>query len=250
MKKVIKILIGNLVCVSSLLSNVWAQNDTNHTSDSFAVNNLSDTLTTKKANKYPPYQRQIKLLFDIGNFGMNFVDKTRSDIEFAVDYHYINNWYGVAETGFANGKIDYPNLKYISNSYFLRLGIDKCLLKPISERDLDVVFFGFRYGMAIGSRKEATYIVPSLFGSSKEGNMPAQDFMVHWGEMTGGMRVEMYKNIYAGWNFRAKFLLNGKIFDNKISPNYITGYGKADLGTSFGFNVYLGYAIRWKTKND
>ena len=204
-------------------------------------------VSTKKQG--PGYQPQIKLLLDVGNLGLNFLDERRNDYEISADYLYRNNWYIVAEGGYAEGKIDYDNLKYRTTSSYLRVGGDKSLLEPISKRDLDIVFFGFRYGIGMGTRGDAYYVVPSQFGPSKEGVFESQDFIVHWGEMTAGMRVELWQGIYAGWNFRARFLLNGKVFEQKISPNYIAGYGVADKSTSFGFNIYLGYAFRWHKKS-
>lgn len=195
------------------------------------------------------YQPQIRILADVGNFTLNYIDARRKDYEVAIDYHYKNNWYFVAEGGYAEGIIDYDNLKYTTNSGYLRIGGDKSLLEPISKRDLDIVFFGFRYGIASGTRGDAYYVVPSQFGPSKEGIFEKQDFFVHWGEMTAGIRTELWKGIYAGWNFRARFLLNSKTFEQKLTPNYIAGYGQADKSTSFGFNIYLGYAFRWQRKS-
>ncbi len=209
----------------------------------------SGTVPAATGKKRPEYQPQIKLLVDVGNLGLNFLDDRRNDYEISVDYLYRNNWYIVAEGGYAEGKMDYDNLRYRTTSGYLRIGGDKSLLEPISKRDLDIVFFGFRYGIGMGNRGDAYYVVPSQFGPSKEGIFESQDFIVHWGEMTAGMRVELWQGIYAGWNFRARFLLNGKIFEQKISPNYIAGYGVADKATSFGFNIYLGYAFRWHRKS-
>lgn len=201
---------------------------------------------TKKVPKYTIPQYQLRFLFDVGNLAVNFADARRQDYEFSADFLYKNNWYLAAEGGYALGVINYDNLKYNTNSTYLRIGADKSLLQSIGPRDYDIVFFGFRYGMGFGNRGTADYVVPSQFGPSQAGTLPDQNFWIHWGEMTGGIRVEMWRGIYAGWNFRARFLLNGKTFENKLTPNYIAGYGNADNSTSFGFNVYLGYAFRWK----
>jgi len=191
-------------------------------------------------------EKHLRLSADIGNIAYSFADETRKDYQIAVDYLF-KKWYLTLETGVGKGNIDYDNLKYTTNSYFVRIGGDNSLLKPISKKDYDILFFGFRYGMAFGQRSDVFYKVSSPFGSSAEGTLPAKNFMAHWGEMTMGIKVEMWRGIYLGWNFRAKFLLNAKTFENTLTPNYIAGYGKGDNSTSFGFNVYLGYAIRWKS---
>ena len=59
------------------------------------------------------------------------------------------------------------------------------------------------------------------------------------------MRVELFKGLFAGWNMRAKFLMNGRSFKDD-APLYIAGYGKGDKGAVFDFNLYISYGIRWK----
>jgi hypothetical protein len=252
-----------LIIIFFISHNTWGQDVGNTLSDTTDIapkkklknlTNDTNTIDTSKQNTLSniqekdsknDYQRQVKVLFDVGNFMLNFADNRKADYQLAADYHFKNSWYLAAEGGYAQGHINYDNLQYKTNSMFLRLGADKSLLQPISKRDLDIVFFGFRYGIGIGTRGSAYYVVPSQFGPTKEGYTDKQDFMIHWGEMTGGIRVELWQGIYAGWNFRAKFLLNGRAFNNNISPNYIAGYGSGEKSTSFGFNIYLGYAIRW-----
>jgi len=202
--------------------------------------------TSKPKKEKTSTQKQLKFSADIGNIAYSFADETRKDYQIAVDYLY-KKWYLTAETGIGKGNINYDNLKYNTNSYFIRIGGDNSLLQAISDKDFDIFFFGFRYGLAFGNRSDVYYQVPSPFGPPSEGNLPAKNFVAHWGEMTMGLKVEMWKGVFLGWNFRAKFLLNGKTFENTLTPNYIAGYGKADQTTSFGFNIYLGYAIRWKS---
>jgi hypothetical protein len=66
-------------------------------------------------------------------------------------------------------------------------------------------------------------------------------------EVTGGMRVELVKGLMAGWNVRGKFLLNTADFRD-LAPLYVAGYGRGEKNAVFDFNLYLGYAIRWRKK--
>ncbi len=214
-------------------------------SDSTSKQNISiDTFSSKKKEK-PPYLHQLRFGIDVLRLGMNFGNPTSQGYNFSGDYLLRSSWYLVAEAGYGKGQIDYPNLKYTSNSAFIKLGGDKSLLLPVNAIDLDYVFFGFRYGLGFGQRGETWYKTSSLFGSEHEGTIAADNFIAHWGEMNAGIRTEFWKGIYAGWNFRAKFLLNGKSFANNVSPNYIAGYGSADKSTIFDFSIFVMYAIKW-----
>ena len=98
-------------------------------------------------------------------------------------------------------------------------------------------------------RSDATYTITDSLWGPTSGSIEGRNFTAHWAEVVGGIRVELYRGIIAGWNVRAKFLLNAKTFQD-LSPAYISGYGKGDKSTAFDFNFYLCYAMRWGKKAD
>jgi hypothetical protein len=203
------------------------------------------SVPTDTGSPYKPYLHQFRLGIDVLRIGFNLANPQTQGYNFSADYLLRSAWYLVADGGYGFGKIDYENLKYASNSVFIRLGGDKSLLVPVSDNDLDIVFFGFKYGLAYGQRGEVWYKINSLFGAEHTGTVEKDNFFAHWGEMNFGIRTEFWKGIYAGWNFRAKFLLNGKSFGQTVSPSYIAGYGRADKSTIFDFSIFLMYGIQW-----
>lgn len=208
---------------------------------------LQDTSARKKKESKPPYIHQFRIGFDVSRIAFNLMYPSRQGYEIQADYALRGKLYAAAETGFGRGKIDYEKLKYTTNNYFVRLGIDQSVLDRLGPNDFDMAFIGVRYGLGIGNRSDATYLVPSLFGPPASGTIPSKSYVVHWGEITGGVKVELGKGIFAGWNFRGKFMLNSGIF-KELAPNYIAGYGKGDKSTVFDFNFYFSYAIRWNKK--
>ncbi len=220
-----------------------AQAQGRNTTDTAAAAPVQDTTATKKAPKLP-YVHQFRLGFDMGRIAFNLMYPSRQGYEIQADYAMRGKLYAALETGFGRGKIDYPNLKYTTNSYFVRLGIDQSVLDRLGPLDFDMAFIGVRYGLGVGKISEATYLVPSLFGPPAEGTVPGRNYTVHWGEIVGGIKVDVGKGIFVGWNFRGKFMFNAGTF-KELAPNYIAGYGKGDKSTVFDFNLYLSYAIRW-----
>ncbi len=217
--------------------------------DSDSIMNQTDSLSiqadslTEKAPK-PPYEHQIKIGFDISRIAFNLMYPSRQSYEFQGDYLLRNDLYVNVETGYGKGEIDYYFLKYQTNSFFLKAGVQKLLVSRISKNDFDVVFIGANYAIGTGKRTEATYQVASAFGGIASGTVAPQNFTVHWGELVAGIRVEFLPRVFAGWNIRGKFLLNSGVF-RELSPSFIAGYGKGDQTTSFDFNFYLCYALRW-----
>ncbi len=211
------------------------------------IGQSADSVAPAPAQASFPYVHQLRIGFDISRIAFNLMYPSRIAYEIQADYALKGKSYLALETGLGRGKVDYENLKYNSNGYFLRLGIDQSLLDRLHINDFDMAFIGVRYGMGIGSRNEAHYFVPSPFGKGSSGTVPGQNFMVHWGELTAGIRVEVWQGLFAGWNLRAKFLLNSGVF-KELAPNYIPGYGKGDKSTVFDFNFYISYALRWQHK--
>jgi hypothetical protein len=205
--------------------------------------------SAKKA-KQPPeqYGHQLRFSFDILKPVLNLTQNITRSYEAQVDYYIKKEIYAVVEGGAGSAIYDYPDLSYRSTNSFFKIGLDKTLIKRIGNRDWDAAFMGARYGVAFINRQEATYtIMDSLWGFSS-GTIPSKTFTAHWAEVTGGVRVEILKNLFAGWNVRGKFLLNDKAF-RELSPVFIAGFGKGDKTTVFDFNFYISYAIRWGAKN-
>lgn len=206
----------------------------------------ADTVAKKKEPKEPQVH-QLRFSLDLFRIANNIMFPSRQGYEVQVDYLLKKKLYLVAETGFGKGKVDYDNLKYDNNGYFFRVGVDQQFLDIVNIRDFDIGFIGARYGIGFGNRGEANYLVPSPFGSPSEGKVAPQQFVVHWGEITGGIKVEFWQGFFAGWNIRGKFMMNSGIF-KELAPNYIPGYGKGDKSTVFDFSFYISYALRWGGK--
>lgn len=209
-----------------------------------SVKDTANQILTQLNETKPPYLHQFRVGFDIAKLVFNYLNNNNTAYEIQADYRLRKDVYIAAESGWGTGSINKPELNYTTNSAYLRLGVEKSLLDRINKIDLDIAFFGFRYGLGIGKRSDATFLVPSPFGAPAERTSPGQNFVIHWGEMIAGVKTELWNGLYAGWTFRAKFLLNSGVFP-ELAPSFIAGYGRADKVTSFDFNFYLSYAIRW-----
>lgn len=208
----------------------------------FAQEN-EDSVGTIKMNS----GHQLRFSFDASKLLLNNLVENKTVYEGAIDYYLNSELYAVAEFGAGNSNIDYPDLKYKTNNTFLRLGIDKSLFVRKKPQDWGLGFFGFRYGLGLIQRNEAQYTTNDGLGGITSGIIPADNFRAHWFELTGGMKVELFKGFFAGWTVRAKFLLNQKALGD-LKPAYIAGYGPGEKATAFDYNFYLAYAIRWASK--
>ncbi|MCC7029264.1 MAG: hypothetical protein IT257_03090 [Chitinophagaceae bacterium] len=158
--------------------------------------------------------------------------------EFTIDLHYRRDLYLVADAGFGNSVISNTNLTYKSRNTFLRFGLDKTFFNQEYKRDLDNAFVGLRYGVSLVNRSEAEYFIKDTVWGNSSGRIQSADFTAQWLELVGGFRIELLKNIFLGWNIRARTFVNPKKFA-QLPPGYIAGYGRGEKNTSFGYNFYL-----------
>lgn len=240
-----------LICIL-LLTGAWTpyfaaaqlHRDTSAVTSKDTALVTTDTVSRKKKVPKPPYLHQLRVGADISRIAFNLMYKSKKAYEFQADYALRGKLYIAAEAGFGKGKVDFDNLKYSTDGAFIRLGVDNSILDRLGATDFDMAFIGARYGIGIGNRSEAHYKVPTIFGSGAEGVVPASNYTAHWGEILGGIKVEIWKGVFAGWSARAKFLFNSGSF-KELAPSFIPGYGPGDKSTAFDFNMYLSYTFRW-----
>lgn len=192
-----------------------------------------------------PKVHQLRVGIDITQPIINAALDNREAYEFQLDYYFKKELYIVAEGGWGNAAVDYPDLAYTSSNAFARVGIDKSLLPRLLPGDWDMVFIGLRYGIAPISRSAATYTTNDAFWGVTTGTIPGKNFTAHWAEITGGLRLELFKGLFVGYNIRGRFLLNQKPFQ-ELPPSFVAGYGKGDKNSIFDYNFYVTYAIRWQ----
>lgn len=190
---------------------------------------------------------QLRFGVDISKLALNQFIDSRNSYEFEIDYYHRKDLYFVGEFGFGNAKYDSSYLSYSNTNTYFKVGVNKSLLNRISNKDWDMAFIGLRYGLAFIERSDAQYTITDSLWGSVTNTVPGTNFTAHWVELTGGVRVEVVKQLFLGWNVRAKFLLNGNSF-TELPPYYITGYGRGEKKSIFDYNVYLSYAIRWNAK--
>jgi hypothetical protein len=179
---------------------------------------------------------------------INSFSKNQAGYEITADYDTKTEYYLVAEGGWGWSSVNYSNLSYTTKNTFLDFGFNRTVLPRDRPSDWDKMFIGLSLACADIYRSRATYTIEdSLWGTDTGSLKPPKPFPAVWAELSGGVRVELWKGLCAGWTVRGKFMLNGKSFD-ALSPQYIAGYGQGEKNVVFDIDMYISYAIRWKRK--
>lgn len=166
--------------------------------------------------------------------------------EFTADVHYKKDLYLVSDFGFGNSAIDNDNLSIKSSNTFIKLGLDKTFFSKEFKGDMDNAFIGLRYAFSGIKTYNVKYTIQDTIWGFSQGDINNRNFHAHWLELTAGFRLEIVKSVFLGWNMRFASLLNPKKFEI-LPPPYMSGFGRGDANTAFGFNFFILYG--WGKRN-
>lgn len=172
-----------------------------------------------------------KTLFDSPLIGW----EVNADVDFG-------RYYLALDYGSWSRKDSLRNGYYENDGRYLRAGVDINFL--LKDPDRNMVFLGFRYGRS-SFDEQVTYITTLDDFGDIETALSNSDVKAGWLELTGGLRVKIWKALWMGYTARLKFApsVNG---DGEIKTYDIPGYGKTSKSVYWGFNYQIFFRIPFK----
>lgn len=128
---------------------------------------------------------------------------------------------------------------YSNDGNYFRVGADVNLL--LKDPDKNMFFVGLRYGRSSFDELLTYNLTDAVFGDVVE--VRSNTGMVSgWGEVTVGLRVKLWKELWMGYTARLK--MSPSIDESGEFIVYdIPGYGLASKRTYWGFNYQLYWRI-------
>ena len=202
-----------------------------------SVSQKADTLVKKD---FRP--SGIRLGTDLFSLIRTPVDDSFSGWEISADVGFYR-YYLTIETGQWQRDFNASDEVYDNNGYYSRVGVDVNFLKDDPERNM--LFLGARYGFSTFS-ENLRILSDDVWnaGASSYSNM---DTKASWAEVTGGLKVKIWKYFWLGYTARYKFALNTKETTN-LKPNDVPGYGQTNKNVTWGFNYQMLFMIPFKGK--
>lgn len=228
-------LIGFFFLAMSLLScyPVFAQ------ANEGAKDSTQNRIPKIEKEKIPGYYR---VGVDISKWVTRFIQSNYKTAEMQIDRRLRQNVYGAIEMGYAHASLTTEKLRYQTKNAFVSVGPDKTLFNRLFPGDIENAMVGMRYGMSWVQRADAQYTIADSIWGNTQGMVPSTSFFCHWIELNAGFRLEVKKNIFAGWNIRFRGMLNQQKL-KELPPDYIAGYGSGEKPTSLGYNFYVMYGF-------
>jgi hypothetical protein len=148
----------------------------------------------------------------------------------------------VGEAGYSMFNINNEYYTYNSNGLFARLGMEHNLLKSGGD---NYIFVGARYGISQFSYQASDIVVTDEYWGDFSIDSDRQNVLAHWGEAVGGVKVNIFGNVFLGFTARFKLRIAQSNYA-QVNPLLIPGFGNPARRNTMGFNYYLYYLIPFK----
>jgi len=187
----------------------------------------------------------IRIGTDLSLLGISAFSSNRSGYEINGDIDF-DKFFLVWDIGHEYRDRISPLFHYNSEGDYFRIGLDVNLINPHKNQNNNVMFLGFRIAKAFYDDRVSFSIIDNNYGVVDPFRRNFE-LVANWLELTAGIKVRMWRNLYLGYTGRLKFSKDLK-GDESLRPFDIPGYGKSGERSLFGINYYITYLIRWKDK--
>jgi hypothetical protein len=199
------------------------------------------TVLNAKAQTDSTWERGLRIGFDASRLVVTVFSPERKAYEMSFDTEIKPRLYAVLEGGMETVNQENDNMKYHSNGFYGRMGIDYNILKRDDPKSRDMVFFGFRYAFGSLTQKTDSYVITEPRYGDINGSFETANLNCHWIEGAFGCKVEVVRNFFMGICMRERILLFSK--SNLTYPNAWPGFGDGSKKSMFALNYSLYYQI-------
>ncbi len=163
-----------------------------------------------------------------------YADKRFRGFEFSADIDFYR-YYLAADVGRWERSMAGNDSRYSNSGNYYRVGMDINFLKKDPDRNM--LFFGVRYGRSRFDETLERTITDPVWGTQTD-RILVTGRSAGWLEITGGLRVRMYKFIWMGYTVRYKFGLHTQD-TGPLDVYDVPGYGSTVKPVTWGFNYLI-----------
>ncbi len=187
----------------------------------------------------------VRLGMDLLPFAGFLFDPPMKGYELFLDAEFSDGWYLVAEGGRLKYDKTEPGYSYSMKGSYMKMGIDHNFLKRLPEEN-ESLFWGLRVAAADLTHEAPEVTIRDGYWGDLNTAIPAANLRPFWFEVTAGIKAEVLKNLFLGWNVRGHFLL---IYPKEVmQPYIIPGYGNAEKKFPVTFNYVISYRFPYKLR--
>ena len=147
----------------------------------------------------------------------------------------VHRFFLAFEMGSWQRDLESDSAVYANKGTYFRVGADMNFIPR--DKLGNVLFLGARYGRSMFSESLTATIDDPVWGT-RDVQFDTEDAGAHWLELTGGLRVKLWKVVWLGYTARYKFGLSTKGTGN-MEPHDVPGYGSNEGDSTWGFSYLV-----------
>ena len=216
------------------------------------VSLLGNAQTKDTAKVMYPERYGLRVGVDLHKIARSFYEKDYRGFEVVGDYRLTKRFYIAGEIGNEDKTVDDDRLNFTTKGTYFKVGFDYNSFENWLDME-NMIYAGMRYGVSSFSQTLNSYTIydpTNYYGENTIISGEEFDGLnASWLEVVGGIKAELFNNIYMGFSVRLNYLVSNKKpdnFDNLFIPGYNRTY---DGKFGAGFNYTLSYFIPIYKKN-
>ena len=199
-----------------------------------------------------PERYGLRVGVDLHRLTKSFYDDNYKGLEVVADYRLTRRYYIAGEIGNEEKTVDDDRLNFTTKGTYFKVGFDYNSFENWLDME-NMIYVGMRYGVSSFSQTRNSYKIydpTNYYGETIiTSGEKFSGLNASWIEVIGGVKAELFNNLYLGFSLRLNYLVSNKKpdgFDNLFIPGYNRTY---DGKFGAGFNYTLSYFIPIYKKN-
>ena len=210
------------------------------------VSLLGNAQTKDTAKVVYPERYGLRVGVDLHRLTKSFYDDNYKGLEVVADYRLTRKFYIAGELGNEEKTVDDDRLNFTTKGTYFKVGFDYNSFENWLDME-NMIYVGMRYGVSSFSQTLNSYKIydpTNYYGESIiTSGEKFSGLNASWVEVIGGVKAELFDNLYLGFSLRLNYLVSNKKpenFDNLYIPGFNRTYdGKFGAGLNYTISYFI-----------
>ncbi len=193
-----------------------------------------------------PERYGLRVGLDLHRLSKSLYDKNYKGLEVVADYKLTKRYYIAGEIGNEEKTVDDDRLNFTTKGTYFKVGFDYNSFENWLDME-NMIYIGMRYGVSSFSQTLNSYKIydPTNYYGEKIviSGEKFSGLSANWVEVVGGLKAELFDNLYLGFSLQLNYLVSDKKpenFDNLYIPGFNRTYdGKFGAGLNYTISYFI-----------
>ena len=207
---------------------------------------LGNAQTKDTAKVMYPERYGLRVGVDLHKIARSFYEKDYRGFEVVGDYRLSKRFYIAGEIGNEDKTVDDDRLNFTTKGTYFKVGFDYNSFENWLDME-NMIYVGMRYGVSSFSQTRNSYKIydpTNYYGETIiTSGEKFSGLNASWIEVIGGVKAELFNNLYLGFSLRLNYLVSNKRpenFDNLYIPGFNRTYdGKFGAGLNYTISYFI-----------